>query len=181
MYLGCTITDTCTWSIACMLSTLLYGSKTWTLCAHQEWKLNTFHLHCLRHLLSMFMLLKQGQTEDEWIPKKLPYGNLQQGTCLTARPQLCNKDVCKRDIKTLQINIQTWEATDWKKGLIKFNAFASKKGRNEETETPPHTYAENTVVPTIDDIVQFNLDMCVQLHSLPRPTDASTNWKTSCI
>ena len=32
---------------ACILSTLLYGSETWTTYAHQEKRLNTFHLRCL--------------------------------------------------------------------------------------------------------------------------------------
>ena len=32
---------------ACVLSTLLYCSESWTLCAWQERKLNTFHMHCL--------------------------------------------------------------------------------------------------------------------------------------
>ena len=33
---------------ACVLSTLLYYSESWTLCAWQERKLNTFHMCCLR-------------------------------------------------------------------------------------------------------------------------------------
>ena len=32
---------------ACVLSTLLYGSKTWTMYAHQEKRLNTFHIRSL--------------------------------------------------------------------------------------------------------------------------------------
>ena len=32
---------------ACILSTLLYGSETWTMYAHQEKRLNTFHLRRL--------------------------------------------------------------------------------------------------------------------------------------
>ena len=32
---------------ACVLSTLLYSSKTWTMYAHQEKRLNTFHLRSL--------------------------------------------------------------------------------------------------------------------------------------
>ena len=31
----------------CVLSTLLYGSESWTLYARQERKLNTFHMCCL--------------------------------------------------------------------------------------------------------------------------------------
>lgn len=34
----------------CVLSTLLYGSKSWTTYARQETQLKTFHLHCLQHI-----------------------------------------------------------------------------------------------------------------------------------
>ena len=33
---------------SCVLSTLLYCSESWTLCAWQERKLNMFHMRCLR-------------------------------------------------------------------------------------------------------------------------------------
>ena len=38
---------------ACVLSTLLYSSKTWTLYSCQESRLNTFHLRCLRRILGI--------------------------------------------------------------------------------------------------------------------------------
>ena len=38
---------------ACILSTLLYGSKTWTMYAHQEKRLNTFHHRSLRCILGI--------------------------------------------------------------------------------------------------------------------------------
>ena len=38
---------------ACVLNTLLYCSESWTLCARQERKLNTFHMHCLQHLFGI--------------------------------------------------------------------------------------------------------------------------------
>ena len=38
---------------ACVLSTLLYGSETWTTYAHQEKRLNTFHLRSLRCILGI--------------------------------------------------------------------------------------------------------------------------------
>ncbi|KAL8572219.1 hypothetical protein ACOMHN_049395 [Nucella lapillus] len=37
----------------CVLSTLLYGSESWTLYTHQERRLNTFHLRCLRRILGI--------------------------------------------------------------------------------------------------------------------------------
>ena len=38
---------------ACVLSTLLYRSESWTLCALQECRLNTCHLHNLRRILGI--------------------------------------------------------------------------------------------------------------------------------
>ena len=38
---------------ACVLSTLLYGSETWTMYAHQEKRLNTFHLRSLQYILGI--------------------------------------------------------------------------------------------------------------------------------
>ena len=38
---------------ACVLSTLLCGSETWTLYTRQERRLNAFHLHSLRKILGI--------------------------------------------------------------------------------------------------------------------------------
>ena len=38
---------------ACVPSTLLYGSETWTTCARQEKKLNSFHIRNLRRILQI--------------------------------------------------------------------------------------------------------------------------------
>ena len=38
---------------ACVLSTLLYGSESWTAYARQEKRLNSFHLRSLRRLLKI--------------------------------------------------------------------------------------------------------------------------------
>ena len=38
---------------ACVLSTLLYGSETWTTYMRQEHRLNTFHMRCLRRILGI--------------------------------------------------------------------------------------------------------------------------------
>ena len=36
---------------ACVISTLPYGSESWTMHAHQEKRLNVFHMCCLRRIL----------------------------------------------------------------------------------------------------------------------------------
>ena len=38
---------------ACVISTLLYGSESWTMRAHQEIRLNVFHMRCLRRILGI--------------------------------------------------------------------------------------------------------------------------------
>ncbi|KAL6484229.1 hypothetical protein MHYP_G00062740 [Metynnis hypsauchen] len=38
---------------SCIVSTLLYGSESWTTYAKQEQKLNSFHIRCLRHNLGI--------------------------------------------------------------------------------------------------------------------------------
>ena len=123
---------------ACIISTLLYGSESWTTYARQERRLNSFHMRCLRRILgiswedripntevlakaglpSMFTLLRQRRLrwlghvrrmENGRIPKDLLYGQLASGKRRTGRPQLRYSDVCKRDMKALDINIRDWE------------------------------------------------------------------------
>ena len=38
---------------ACVISTLLYGSESWTMHAHQEKRLNVFHMCCLTRILGI--------------------------------------------------------------------------------------------------------------------------------
>ena len=66
----------------------------------------------------MYTLLKQRRLrwlghvvrmDDGRIPKDLLYGELAQGKRPTDRPQLRYKDVCKRDMKALGIDINGWE------------------------------------------------------------------------
>ena len=113
---------------ACVLSTLLYGSESWTLYTRQERRLNTFHLRCLRRILgiswqdhipnsevlaragslSMYALLTKRRLrwlghvtrmQDGRLPKDILYGELATGSRPTGRPTLRYKDVLKRDLK----------------------------------------------------------------------------------
>ena len=123
---------------ACVLSTLLYSSESWTSYAAQERRLNTFHLHCLRRILgikwqdripttdvleqaglpTIFTLLSQRRLrwlghirrmKDGRIPKDLLYGELSEGSRPCGRPRLCFKDTCQRDLKSARIEAQSWE------------------------------------------------------------------------
>ena len=107
--------------------------------AHQEKRLNVFHMRCLRRILgitwqdrvtnkvvlekagipSLYTLLKQRRMrwlghvtrmKDDRIPKDLLYGKLATGKRPTGRPQLRFKDICKRDFQELGINTDSWEA-----------------------------------------------------------------------
>lgn len=124
---------------ACIISMLLYGSESWTTYARQEDKLQSFHLRNLRFILgirwderktnvevlniaglpSMYTLLRQRRLrwlghvhrmKDGRIPKDLLYGELAEGKRPTGRPLLRYKDVCKRDLEALDINVDSWEA-----------------------------------------------------------------------
>ncbi|GFR86704.1 hypothetical protein ElyMa_006059900 [Elysia marginata] len=117
---------------ACIVSTLLYGSESWTLYSHQEQRLNALHMLSLRPLQSItwqnrvtntgvlaqpgmsspFAILSQKRLrwlrhmcrmEDRRIPKDFRYCKLASASRPTGRPTLRFKDVCKRDLKTCGI------------------------------------------------------------------------------
>ena len=123
---------------ACVFSMLLYGSEAWTLYSHQDYRLNAFHLHCLRRILgitwhdcvpnknilaqvgipSMFALLTQrylhwfghvSHMQDSWIPKDVLYGEYATGSRPAGRPVLWFKDICKQDLQAGNINSVGWE------------------------------------------------------------------------
>ena len=102
---------------ACVVSTLMYGSETWTTYARQEKRLNSFHLRSIRRILgiswqdgvsnaevlsrsnlpSMFTLLRQRRLrwlghayrmEDGRIPKDNLYGELASGRRTKGCPRL---------------------------------------------------------------------------------------------
>ena len=105
----------------------------------QERRLNSFHLRCLRRILgiswqdrvpnkdvleragipSMFAMLSQRRLrwlghilrmEDGRLPKDVLYDELTSGSRPVGRPMLRYKDVCKRDMKSAEINPNSWEA-----------------------------------------------------------------------
>ena len=123
---------------ACIISTLLYGSESWTTYSKQENRLEAFHMRCLRRILgvtwedritntavlnqanmtSIHSLLCQRRLrwlghvhrmEDGRIPKDILYGELASGHRPVGRPVLRFKDVCKRDLKAAEINLSSWK------------------------------------------------------------------------
>ena len=123
---------------ACILSTLLYGSETWSTYTSQEKKINAFHMRSLRRILgiswqdhisneavhsisgipSIQALLSKNRLrwlghvkrmDDSRLPKILLFGQLSTGTRSGGRPRLRFIDCCKRDMKECGIDIKTWE------------------------------------------------------------------------
>ena len=113
--------------IACVVSTLLYEETQ-------------RRLRWLGHVTRM---------EDGRIPKDLLYGELALGKRPIGRPQLRFKDVCKRDLKVLGINTDTWEAVAsdraaWKHTvqdslaqLEEDNTQRAREKRRQRKEQPP--------------------------------------------
>ena len=133
---------------ACVLSTLLYGSKSWTAYLCQERRLNTFHMRCLKRIFGitwqdriprsdmldcvrirrMYSLLSQRRMrwlgyvrrmEDSCLLKDILYGQLTSG----ARPAGCLalrfKDACKQWPKTALLGVR--QHTEALKGQMKRN------------------------------------------------------------
>ena len=123
---------------ACVLSTLLYSSESWTTYARQENRLEIFHLRCLRRILGITWQDKVTNTAElgragshrihlllcqrrlHWlshvhrmgndrIPKDVLHGKLATGHHPAGRPTLRFKDVCKRDLKLADIDPGSWE------------------------------------------------------------------------
>lgn len=93
--------------------------------------------------------------DDGRIPKDILYGELSSGKRAIGHPQLRFKDVCKRDMKALDICPETWEDTadnrrNWRRvlgdslasGEDKLLATAESKRAHRKTrrDLPPSTY-----------------------------------------
>ena len=172
---------------ACVLSTLLYGSESWATYATQEKRLNSFHLGNLRRILgikyyhritnnevldrakmdSIQSLLKQRRLRwlghvhrmpDGRIPKDLLYGELSDGKRPQGRPKQCFRNVCRNDLRSCGIDVDTWEAiaanrSAWKLTVKKGVAHSEARSRQEaeekrqlrkEKEKNPHTSINST-------------------------------------
>ena len=123
---------------ACVPSTLLYGSEAWTTYMHQERRLNTFHMRCLKRILgikwqdhipyseilnragmlSIYALLSQRRLRwlrhvrrmaDGRLPKDILYSQLATGSRSVGQSILRYKDVRKRDKNSCAIMQGNWE------------------------------------------------------------------------
>ncbi|KAL7865388.1 hypothetical protein SRHO_G00106350 [Serrasalmus rhombeus] len=103
----------------------------------------------------MYMLLRQRRLrwlghvccmEDGRIPKDIFYGELASGKRPQGRPQLRYKDVCKCNMKALDINTEIWEDTAANRS--NWRCLLKKPLKTAETATPA------LVLPATDDAVQ---------------------------
>ena len=123
---------------AVVLPTLLYACETWTVYQCHAKKLNHFHLSCLRKILkirwqdkipdtevlkkakmpSLHTLLKLAQLRrtghvtrmpDERLPKKVFYGELQEGKRSQGGQKKRYKDTLKASLKDLNTPTESWE------------------------------------------------------------------------
>uniref|UniRef100_A0A0B7BSE8 Reverse transcriptase domain-containing protein n=2 Tax=Arion vulgaris TaxID=1028688 RepID=A0A0B7BSE8_9EUPU len=123
---------------ACVISSLLYGSETWTAYSRHERRLNIFHLRCLRKIMNIRWYDKITNSEVlqranlpsimgmlssrrlRWlghvrrmetcrIPKQMLFCELSEGKRHQGRPLLRCKDVWKASMKNFSIGPSTWE------------------------------------------------------------------------
>ena len=125
---------------AAVLTTLLYGSESWTVYSRHSRKLNHFHTTCLRRILGIKwqdrvpdteVLEKAGlpsiitilmQTQLRWaghvarmpdyrLPKQLLFGELTVGKRNACGPKKRFKDTLKSSLKAFGLKTSSWEKT----------------------------------------------------------------------
>ena len=168
---------------AVVLPTLLYACETWTVYQRHAKRLNHFHLSCLRKLLkikwqdkipdtevltkagmqSMHTVLKLAQLRwtghvirmpDALLPKKVFYGELQEGKRSQGSQKKRYKDTLKASLKDFEIPMGSWEQTaqersKWR-GLINKGAALYEKKRICEAERKRRERKAKTNVPPSD-------------------------------
>ena len=117
-----------------VLSSLLYCSETWTKYARHDRRLNSFHMRCLRKILKgrwqekipdTEIIERSGLTRVETMimqkrlrrlghvarmdDRRIPYSKARDGSRKQGRPLLRYSDNCKRNMKLLAMNVDTWE------------------------------------------------------------------------
>ena len=118
--------------------------------------------------------------DDGRIPKDLLYGELKLGVRGKGRPQLRYKDVCKRDMKALEIDETSWEgvASDrvaWRRtlrsqlvhgeGKLKADAAAKRARRKERNQLKADGVPQNQSSSFICEYCGRDCKARIGLHS----------------
>ena len=149
---------------AVVLPTLLYACETWTVYQRHAKKLNHFHLSCLRKILkirwqdkipdtevlkkakmqSVHTLLNLAQLRwtghvtrmpDERLPKKVLYGELQEGKRSQGGQKKRYKDTLKASLNDFNIQTESWEQA----------AQDRQSGVASSTKVPPNLKQKESV------------------------------------
>ena len=92
--------------IAKNIGTLAILSENVTLLSENCCSCKCFGTHMIIYFVSVGHVVRMA---DGRIPKDLLYGEWVQGNCPRGRPQLRYKDICKRDLKALEMDLNRWE------------------------------------------------------------------------
>ena len=144
---------------------------------------------------SMYTLLRQrgrlrwfghvSRKQDGRIPKDLLYGELVSGKRARGRPQLRFKEVCKKDVKALDMDVSGWEdlAQDrprWRHELTHRLSRGEKKLRlvSEEQRTRRKNSEQAPLVATPFQCCHCGTDCRsrIGLHSHSRRFPSSNQW-----
>ena len=174
---------------AVVLPTLLYACETWTVYQRLAEKLNHFHLSCLRKILKirwqdkipdteilkkakMQTLLKLAQLSwtghvtrmpDERMPKKVLYGELQEGKRSQGGQKKRYKDTLKASLKDFSIPTASWEQAtqDRTKCLINKGASHFEAKRICEAERKRKERKARAKGPSLDSAqAEFTCSIC---------------------
>ena len=185
---------------ACVLSTLLYGSESWTTYMCQERRLNTnsdildrARIRSMHSLLSQRRLRWLGHIrcmEDGRLPKDILSGQLTSGARPVGCPALRFKDACNRDMKACDISPKDWEAvaedrTAWCQATHRGIERADEK-RHQHAAEKRMRQKQNTALPPMSSCFVCSKDrhsriglhshsgLCQNLKNLQRGASASS-------
>ena len=119
--------------------------------------------------------------EDGLLPKDVLYGELAPGSRPVGRPILRYKDVCKRDMKSTEINPDLWEAaaadrSNWRRvvqtGVERVEArgrgCGTIEGNDKEQEQLPYPrYQQRAYAATVTETATQELDSTATVDAAP--------------
>ena len=149
------------------MTTLLYGSESWTVYSRHARKLNHFHTTCLRRIMgikwqdrvtdtevleraglsSINTILMQTQLRwaghvarmpDHRLPKQLLFGELTEGKRNAGGPKKRFKDTLKTSLRAFGINTTSWEKTAEDRNTWRQTIYSGAKQHEAQQQTSAH-------------------------------------------